>query len=80
VLARALLRSGGERIGPEHLDLQPPFASGNGTAAGPSDPLEVGMIRSALTVAGGSITGAAQRIGWSRQKLYRRMRALNLGR
>jgi DNA-binding NtrC family response regulator len=34
------------------------------------------MIREALERAEGSLTGAARRIGWSRSKLYRRMRAL----
>jgi DNA-binding NtrC family response regulator len=36
------------------------------------------MIRAALAEHGGSITEAAGAIGWSRQKLYRRMKALSL--
>jgi DNA-binding NtrC family response regulator len=38
------------------------------------------MIEAALRDAGGSIARAATRIGWSRQKLYRRMDALAVRR
>ena len=68
-LARALLRSEDGRIDACHLALPQPEAR-SGTN---EDPLECGMIRAALAAAGGSIAGAASRIGWSRQKLYRRM-------
>ena len=37
------------------------------------------MIRQALATVSGSITLAAARIGWTRQKLYRRMDALGIG-
>ena len=38
------------------------------------------MIESALLVSGGSVTVAAAAIGWSRQKLYRRMAKLGISR
>ena len=38
------------------------------------------MIESALAGARGSITSAASVIGWSRQKLYRRMEHLGVPR
>jgi two-component system response regulator PilR (NtrC family) len=72
VLARATLRAGAEIVRPEHLDLLP---------AGDVDEhsgLEVRMIQQALQTTGGSVTEAAQRIGWTRQKLYRRLAALGL--
>jgi DNA-binding NtrC family response regulator len=67
-LARALLRSEAGRIDLPQLGLPevPAHAPGG---------LERGMIHAALSSAGGSIVGAAERIGWSRQKLYRRMAA-----
>ena len=40
--------------------------------------LEERMIRQALDASAGQISRAAARIGWSRQKLYRRMNALGL--
>ena len=40
--------------------------------------LEERMIREALDSAAGHIGRAAARIGWSRQKLYRRMSALGV--
>ena len=42
-------------------------------------PLERVMIETALRLADGCLTRAARRIGWTRQKLYRRMRALSMG-
>jgi DNA-binding NtrC family response regulator len=36
------------------------------------------MIAGALATSGGSMTRAALRIGWTRQKLHRRMIALGL--
>ncbi len=72
VLARAVLRSNGNLIGPEHLrDLTI-------TAGPPSSGLECSMIERALKAAGGGMTPAAAKIGWTRQKLYRRMKALGL--
>jgi DNA-binding NtrC family response regulator len=77
VLARALLRAHGSSIEARHLDLQQPAAAP--FSAGPGAvPLERKMIEAALAGDGGSITAAAKRIGWSRQKLYRRMRALSI--
>jgi DNA-binding NtrC family response regulator len=70
-----MLRAAGATIGVEHLDL--------GARTSPQSPglargLEASMIRATLAEADGSIAAAARRIGWSRQKLYRRMRALGL--
>ncbi|MCP3978699.1 MAG: sigma-54-dependent Fis family transcriptional regulator [bacterium] len=75
VLARALLRSSGETIRPEHLDGMDRPASRTG---GNPQLLEHEMIRRALRESGNRITEAARRIGWSRQKLYRRMGQLEL--
>jgi len=76
VLARALLRSNGAEIRAAHLDLRLPAIPG---ADGSADPLERRMIDEALRDADGSVTAAARRIGWTRQKLYRRMKALRVG-
>ncbi len=74
VLARAVLRSNGNVIGPEHLrELRM-----SGSADPPSSGLERSMIEHALDASGGGMTPAAARIGWTRQKLYRRMKALGL--
>jgi DNA-binding NtrC family response regulator len=72
VLARALLRTAGGPVLPEHLHELGPRPPGSECATN----LELQMIREALERAEGSLTGAARRIGWSRSKLYRRMRAL----
>ena len=74
VLARALLRAGGDPVLPDHL-LE--LARGSPPIERVSTNLELRMIREALDQ-GGSVAGAARRIGWSRQRLYRRMRALAL--
>jgi DNA-binding NtrC family response regulator len=74
VLARALLRAGGGEIRPRHLG--PLSASTDGNRV--DELLERRMIDLALRNAEGSITDAARRIGWTRQKLYRRMKALSL--
>jgi sigma-54-dependent transcriptional regulator len=76
-LAGAVLRSRDGEIRAEHLELSsesepPPPAA--------RDSLERRMIEAALRDAGGSIARAATRIGWSRQKLYRRMDALAVRR
>jgi DNA-binding NtrC family response regulator len=72
VLARAALRAGGAEI--SAADLGPmdraPFD--------PSQLTERSMIEEALRNSRGSVAGAARRIGWSRQKLYRRMAALSI--
>jgi sigma-54-dependent transcriptional regulator len=79
VLARALLRSGGGTISLAHLDLPAPAEAPAGEPAAAA-PLERRWIEEALRGARGSVAGAAARIGWSRQKLYRRMRALGVPR
>jgi len=71
VLARALLGSSNGSICEEELGL-----AMDGMPAG--GPLERGMIESALSATGGCVTHAASRIGWSKQKLYRRMDVLGL--
>jgi DNA-binding NtrC family response regulator len=78
VLARAMLRARGELLEPRHLDLPPTSAPPEQrTVAGP---LERSMIESAVAESGGNLARAAARIGWSRQKLYRRMGALGIPR
>jgi transcriptional regulator of acetoin/glycerol metabolism len=69
VLARALLRADHGVI---EID--------GGDAPGPPDDagLERAMIAGALAAAGSSLTKAALSIGWTRQKLHRRMIALGL--
>lgn len=74
VLARAALRAEGRRVDEQHLDL----ASDAYEADGCGSTLEQAMVERALLEAGGSISGAALRIGWTRQKLYRRIAALGL--
>jgi DNA-binding NtrC family response regulator len=78
VLCRALIRAQGGIIRGDDLDFQP--ASADGTAISPPDPegLERAMIENALRETRGNMTAAAQRIGWSRQTLYRKMNALGL--
>jgi len=56
-----------------------PVAPSEGDAAPREDDgLERAMIAGALATSGGSMTRAALRIGWTRQKLHRRMIALGL--
>jgi DNA-binding NtrC family response regulator len=74
VLARALLRANGEEIRAAHLAPLRPDVDHDRVEL----PLEIEMIDAALRDAGGSITDAARRIGWTRQKLYRRMKALSV--
>ena len=76
-LARAVLRSHGGEIRATHLALP---AGGVPTRPSPHVSLERQMIETALRDAGGSIKRAASRIGWSRQKLYRRMDELAVPR
>jgi DNA-binding NtrC family response regulator len=78
-LARALLRSTGGMIQPH--DLEPLDEPGTGLSLPTMPlPLERAMITAALDQARGSVTAAAARIGWSRQKLYRRLAALGISR
>jgi transcriptional regulator with PAS, ATPase and Fis domain len=77
VLARAMLRAGAGPILPHHLtDLCEGRMRTDQTAVGS----EREMIVAALARADGSVTLAAQTIGWTRQKLYRRIKALSLER
>jgi MoxR-like ATPase len=84
VLARALLRAAGGEIGADHIGPLSRREAASSFAprseSGPEHPLERVMIESALAECAGNVTGAARRIGWSKQKLYRRMRALALPR
>jgi transcriptional regulator of acetoin/glycerol metabolism len=79
VLARASLRAEGGKIASRHLELRFPVLKKTDTEEIAEEPLERTMIATALREAGGSVSRAARRIGWSRQKLYRRMRALAVG-
>jgi DNA-binding NtrC family response regulator len=77
VLARALLRAGSSRIDARHLSF-PRLPDRSGAEARERDPdLEARMVREALASARGNIAEAARRIGWTRQKLYRRMHKLS---
>ncbi len=78
VLARALLRCDGGTIRLE--DLGPLGPEPGGCAGRPAANLEIEMIERALALERGNVAGAARRIGWSRQKLYRRMGALGVRR
>jgi DNA-binding NtrC family response regulator len=79
VLARALLRSEGATIEDHHLQ---ELTRGGRALARKSEGMPPGlerrMIEAALHDADGSISGAARQIGWTRQKLYRRMKVLGL--
>jgi transcriptional regulator of acetoin/glycerol metabolism len=77
VLARALLRADGGTIRPEHLRFDP---GPHPTRPEGPDSLEARMIRDALRQSRGVLSAAAARIGWSRQKLYRRMGVLGISR
>lgn len=78
VLARALLRSTGTQIGACHVkELTGPRAVTPGSDAHRCS-LEKQMIETALRNSGGSITGAARQIGWTRQKLSRRIKVLSV--
>jgi len=79
VLARAMIRAGVESVDECHLGLASPLRPRARSGDAPGD-LEREMIRSALAGEGGSIAAAARQIGWSRQKLYRRVRDLGVPR
>ena len=70
-LARALIDSAGMRVDVKHLP-------SDATQDGSRPELERRMIEIALRSSGGVIAYAARRIGWSRQKLYRRIRVLGI--
>jgi two-component system response regulator PilR (NtrC family) len=80
VLARAMLHAEGDDIRAHHLGLPEESSTGDVAAEGHRGTLEEEMIESALASAAGSMAEAARRIGWTRQKLYRRMRALGIAR
>ena len=77
VLARALLRSEGRPITAADVraSVEPPMRP---PRAPSSERLERDWIETALRDTGGNLTRAAGRIGWSRQKLYRRVKALGV--
>jgi DNA-binding NtrC family response regulator len=77
VLARALLRAGGRPITADDVQLPAPPRP---AWRSPDGALERDWVATALAEAGGNVTRAAARIGWSRQKLYRRLKALGLPR
>ena len=74
VLARALLGAATLPLDEDSIRLDPALESERIEAKG----LEERMIREALDSSAGHIGRAAARIGWSRQKLYRRMEALGI--
>jgi len=78
VLARAAVARAGGPIRAEDLVFDPAPEPAEANEPARTGPLEADMIRAALREAGGSIVGAARRIGWTRQKLYRRSRALGV--
>ena len=78
VLARGALRARRGVLQPEHLALTPPPSPVVEFDTRGEEPLERAMIRAALAASAGSRTLAAARIGWNRQKLFRRMLALGL--
>ena len=61
-------------------DLSPRLAREPSSSSRAAPTAERAMIEAALAGAGGSITAAASVIGWSRQKLYRRMEHLGIPR
>ena len=77
VLARAILRAGSSAVTARHLVELSATRRGS-TGASSADSLERRMIREALLASGGLLADAAARIGWTRQKLHRRMRAVGV--
>ncbi len=77
VLTRALLRGSDGRIRAADLDLS---ASATAPPVAGEGSLERAMIERALGDCDHNLADAARRIGWSRQKLYRRMTALGVAR
>ena len=74
VLARALLDAAALPLDENSIRIDPTVGSHRVDVKG----LEERMIRGALESAAGHIGRTAARIGWSRQKLYRRMSALGI--
>ena len=77
VLVGAILVSEGGILQPYHLQL--PSRARQARSA-PGTTLETEMVEHALKESGWILTRAAARIGWSRQKLTRRMAALGIPR
>ena len=77
-LARALVRTEGGVIRSTDLEIDLADASTGKPTGGGRPALERAMIDAAVREARGNLTAAAERIGWSRPKLYRRLRALGL--
>jgi len=79
VLARALLRAKDGVIRAVDLDVGDGGARARAARPAPvTQSPERTMIEDALYAARGNLTAAAERIGWSRQTLYRRIHALGL--
>ncbi len=72
MLRQAAALANGPRILPQDLPLPEPHVTSR-----PHN-LEVKALSEALFLAGGVKADAARRLGWSRQKLYRRMAALGM--
>jgi transcriptional regulator with PAS, ATPase and Fis domain len=82
VLARAAVRTGGEPVRPEDLEFDSVRMEGKavGLPHGWREPLESCLIRETIRDCRNNLTLAAARIGWTRQKLYRRMSSLGINR
>jgi DNA-binding NtrC family response regulator len=77
-IERAAILASGEEI--TRADLSPRLLRDASPSPRPAPSAERAMIEAALAGARGSITAAAGVIGWSRQKLYRRMEHLGIPR
>jgi transcriptional regulator of acetoin/glycerol metabolism len=78
-LARALLRARDGVIRADDLDVGIENSrAGSGLRTTGKRSLERAMIEDAICAARGNLTAAAERIGWSRPTLYRRLAALGL--
>ncbi len=82
VLARAAVRTGGAPVLPEDLEFDSVRMERrpSGLPSGWREPLEVCLIRETIRECRNNLTLAAARIGWTRQKLYRRMSSLGIKR
>jgi DNA-binding NtrC family response regulator len=77
VLARSRLNAPGPELAADHLDFDGPGVGKRSDASAPST-LETEMIVRALDDSHGHVPLAAAHIGWTRQKLHRRMRELRI--
>jgi DNA-binding NtrC family response regulator len=78
VLARAILDCGGAVITGNRLSLAAVSSRSSGSIKPTERSLESQMIVTALRENAGNLSGAARSIGWTRQKLYRRMHDLSI--